>query len=150
MVTIATYDSHLGLIEIGYKSLHLCFFRRVDHIIRHEPSPLSDLANLQLQEYFLGTRREFQLPILPAGTAFQQAVWNSLLEIPYGEVRTYGEIADRFGKPGAARAVGQAANRNPLWIVIPCHRVVGKNGALTGYAGGLQMKQFLLNIENNT
>ena len=150
MVNIATYDSPLGLIEIGYEGQHLCFIRRVDHIIRHEPSPLSDLANLQLQEYFLGTRREFQLPILPAGTAFQQAVWNSLLEIPYGEVRTYGEIADRIGKPGAARAVGQAANRNPLWIVIPCHRVVGKNGALTGYAGGLQMKQFLLNIEKDT
>ena len=150
MVNIATYDSPLGLIEIGYESQHLCFIRRVDHIIRHEPSPLSDLANLQLQEYFLGTRREFQLPILPAGTAFQPAGWNSLLESPYGEVRTYGEIADRIGKPGAARAVGQAANRNPLWIVIPCHRVVGKNGALTGYAGVLQMKQFLLNIENNT
>lgn len=83
----------------------------------------------------------------PAGTPFQLAVWNQLLQIPYGETRTYGQIAAAIGKPGAARAVGMACNRNPLWIAIPCHRVVGSNHALTGYAGGLDMKQALLTLE---
>ena len=102
---------------------------------------------MQLQEYFEGKRTSFDLPILPKGTPFQLAVWKRLLEIPYGEVRTYGQIAAEIGNPKSSRAVGQAANRNPLWIVIPCHRVIGKNHSLTGYAGGLDMKRRLLQLE---
>jgi methylated-DNA-[protein]-cysteine S-methyltransferase len=84
---------------------------------------------------------------IPKGTEFQQKVWAALCEIPYGETRTYGEIAAAIGSPKAARAVGMACNRNPVWITIPCHRVVGSNGSLTGYAGGLEMKKFLLELE---
>ena len=81
------------------------------------------------------------------GTDFQKSVWHALQQIPYAQVRTYGQIAQALGRPGAARAVGQACNRNPLWIVIPCHRVIGKNSALTGYAGGIALKQELLELE---
>ena len=102
---------------------------------------------MQLQEYFEGKRTSFDLPILPKGTPFQLAVWTRLLEIPYGEVRTYGQIAAEIGNSKSSRAVGQATNRNPLWIVIPCHRVIGKNHSLTGYAGGLDMKRRLLQLE---
>ena len=101
----------------------------------------------QLREYFAGERRRFDLPIAPAGTPFRQRVWRLLLEIPHGETATYGEIANRLGTPDAARAVGAAVGRNPLAVVIPCHRVVGTNGALTGYAGGLDRKRWLLNHE---
>lgn len=92
-------------------------------------------------------RREFDLPLAPRGTPFQQAVWQQLLRIPYGEVRTYGQLAAALGKPGASRAVGSACRRNPLCILIPCHRVVGADGSLTGYAGGLDIKEYLLELE---
>lgn len=108
---------------------------------------ISETAISQIQEYFSGSRKVFDLPLSPKGTPFQKLVWQELRRIPYGEVRTYGQIAAAIGHPKAARAVGQAANRNPLWILIPCHRVVGKNGNLTGYAGGLTMKQTLLELE---
>ena len=111
------------------------------------PSPLSDMVQRQLQEYFAGSRTSFDLPIKPKGTPFQLAVWQALEEIPYGETRTYGNIAAAIGNPKASRAVGMACNRNPLWIVIPCHRVVGSNHNLTGYAGGLSMKRALLELE---
>lgn len=104
-------------------------------------------AGRQLDEYFTGRRTIFDLPLQPAGTPFQQAVWQSLRAIPYGETRTYGQIAAEVGKPNAARAVGQANHNNPLPILIPCHRVVGSGGALTGYAGGLSIKKFLLDLE---
>ena len=103
----------------------------------------------QLSEYFSGVRAEFDIPLAPKGTPFQMLVWQELRRIPYGQTRTYGEIATAIGKPGAARAVGMACNRNPIWLLIPCHRVVGKNGSLTGYAGGLDMKQQLLKLEQN-
>ena len=112
-----------------------------------EPTPLSDLVNAQLQEYFAGTRREFDFSINPDGTAFQRLVWHALLQIPFGETRTYGQIAASIGKPDAVRAVGSACNRNPIWIVIPCHRVVGQGRNLTGYVGGLDMKRALLDLE---
>ena len=102
---------------------------------------------MQIQAYFLGQCTHFDLPILLKGTDFQLAVWNNILQIPYGETRTYGQIAASIGKPHAARAVGQAANRNPCWIIVPCHRVVGQNNQLTGYAGGLDMKRALLALE---
>lgn len=110
-------------------------------------TPLLQETEEQLNEYFAGVRREFDLPLAPRGTPFQQAVWRLLLRIPYGEVRTYGQLATALGKPGASRAVGSACRRNPLCILIPCHRVVGADGSLTGYAGGLDIKEYLLELE---
>ena len=101
----------------------------------------------QLQEYFDGKRTEFQLPLDVQGTPFQMAVWDELRKIPYGETCSYGDIARSIGKPGAARAVGMANHENPVAIVIPCHRVVGSDGSLTGYAGGLPLKKQLLEME---
>jgi len=101
----------------------------------------------QLSEYFQGSRTEFDVDLDFNGTPFQVSVWRALLEIPYGQTRSYGEIAKSLGKPGAARAVGMANHDNPIAVVIPCHRVIGQNGSLTGYAGGLDLKQKLLSIE---
>lgn len=106
-----------------------------------------DRAAEQLAEYFAGERHEFDLLLDPVGTDFQVTVWRSLSEIPYGSTVTYGEQAARIGAPTAVRAVGSANGRNPLSIVLPCHRVVGSNGALTGFAGGLASKRFLLDLE---
>lgn len=110
-------------------------------------APLAQEVLRQLEEYLDGARREFSLPLRPAGTPFQRAVWQALGTIPYGQTRTYGEVAAQVGRPKACRAVGMANNRNPLSILVPCHRVVGKNGALTGYAGGLDVKARLLKLE---
>ncbi|NLN84746.1 MAG: methylated-DNA--[protein]-cysteine S-methyltransferase [Candidatus Cloacimonetes bacterium] len=101
----------------------------------------------QLREYLSGKRKEFDLKLEPQGTQFQKDVWNAMLEIPYGETRSYKEIAQRIGRPLAYRAVGQASNRNPIAIIIPCHRVVGSNGSLTGYGGGMPIKIRLLDLE---
>jgi methylated-DNA-[protein]-cysteine S-methyltransferase len=101
----------------------------------------------QLEEYFAGTRSAFTVPVAPAGTPFQRAVWRELTTIPYGQRRTYGQIAETLGGPRLTRAVGAANARNPISIVVPCHRVVGSDGSLTGYAGGLARKQFLLDLE---
>jgi methylated-DNA-[protein]-cysteine S-methyltransferase len=101
----------------------------------------------QLREYFAGTRVAFDLPLAPVGTPWQRAVWDTLLAIPFGETATYGELAARLGRPSAARAAGASVGRNPLAIVVPCHRVVGANGALTGYAGGIERKRWLLDLE---
>ena len=147
MVNFAYYDSPLGLIQIGCEDEAVVSVRRHEEEFHHIPSPLSELANNQLQEYFCGKRTCFDFPIRPKGTPFQLEVWKALSRIPYAQTRTYGQIAAEIGKPKAARAVGQAANRNPLWIVIPCHRVVGSCGKLTGYAGGLDLKQYLLKLE---
>lgn len=103
----------------------------------------------QLTEYENGKRKFFELPLHLIGTDFQKQVWNALLEIPYGETRSYQEIAIRIGKPKALRAVGGACNRNPIGIIVPCHRVIGKNGSLTGYAGGLSYKELLLKHEKD-
>lgn len=109
----------------------------------------SNIIQKQLTEYERGARKVFDLPLHLEGTEFQKQVWNALLEIPYGETRTYQEIAIRIGKPKAVRAVGGACNRNPIGIIVPCHRVIGKNGSLTGYAGGLSYKELLLNHEKD-
>lgn len=101
----------------------------------------------QLEEYFSGERRTFSLDLKPKGTGFQQEVWEALKEIPYGQIKTYGGLAKELGKPKAARAVGAAIGRNPLPVVIPCHRVVGHNGNLTGFYGGLHLKEKLLELE---
>lgn len=101
----------------------------------------------QLEEYFAGARREFELELAPAGGEFERRVWAALCEIPYGQTASYGEIARRLGEPGAARAVGAANGRNPIAIVVPCHRVIGADGSLTGYGGGLERKRLLLDLE---
>ncbi|MEE2658277.1 MAG: methylated-DNA--[protein]-cysteine S-methyltransferase [Candidatus Latescibacterota bacterium] len=101
----------------------------------------------QFQAYFAGELREFNLPLSPQGTVFQRRVWSELRKIPYGQTCSYGELARRIGKPGAARAVGSANHYNPLPVVVPCHRVIGSRGQLTGYAGGVQVKRFLLELE---
>lgn len=110
-------------------------------------SPLLEETKKQLSEYFAGSRKVFALPLAPKGTPFRQKVWQALCTIPWGETRTYGEIAAQIGQPKASRAVGMANHHNPISIIIPCHRVVGKNGSLTGYAGGLSVKSFLLELE---
>jgi methylated-DNA-[protein]-cysteine S-methyltransferase len=102
----------------------------------------------QLQQYFRGTRTTFDLTLAPKGTAFQTAVWKALEAIPYGQTRTYADIATMVGRPRAVRAVGLANGRNPLPIVVPCHRVIGKDGSLVGYGGGLEVKQALLDLEH--
>ena len=104
-------------------------------------------AEAQLDEYFAGSRTRFELPLAPQGTAFQLGVWQELARIPYGVTISYAELAQRVGKPTATRAVGAANGRNPLPIVLPCHRVIGADGALTGFGGGLPMKEFLLKLE---
>lgn len=108
---------------------------------------LTALAARELKEYFRGERREFTVPLRPHGTPFQQAVWATLRDIPYGETASYKQIAERVGNAKATRAVGMANNRNPIVIMIPCHRVIGANGSLTGYGGGLDIKRSLLELE---
>lgn len=110
------------------------------------PAPLQETAR-QLEEYFRGERQDFDLPLAPEGTDFQRRVWDRLRQIPYGQTRSYGQIAAEIGQPRASQAVGAANGRNPLSIVVPCHRVVGSTGAMTGYAGGLERKQTLLDLE---
>ncbi|GAA0599347.1 methylated-DNA--[protein]-cysteine S-methyltransferase [Kutzneria viridogrisea] len=102
----------------------------------------------QLDEYFAGQRTEFDLPLAMRGTPFQLSVWHALTEIPYGETATYGELAQLLGKPGASRAVGLANGKNPIGIIVPCHRVIGSTGDLTGYGGGLERKRALLEFES--
>ena len=103
----------------------------------------------EIKEYLEGKRNSFDLPLEPEGTEFQKKAWNVLKEIPYGETRSYGEIAKLIGNEKASRAVGMANNKNPIMIMIPCHRVIGVNGKLVGYAGGLDVKEKLLNMEKN-
>ncbi len=109
--------------------------------------PVLAAATTQISDYFAGTRTTFDLPLAPRGTDFQQAVWRALNAIPYGETRSYADIALAIGRPTAMRAVGAANGRNPISIVTPCHRVIGRSGALTGFAGGLAAKQHLLALE---
>ena len=109
--------------------------------------PVLEAAERELAEYFAGERRSFDVPLDPVGTAFQQRAMLELRKVPYGETRTYGQQAAFIGRPTASRAVGAANGRNPLSIFVPCHRVVGANGALTGFAGGVHVKQLLLNLE---
>ncbi len=115
-----------------------------------DPDPDAEIfmrAAAELKEYFAGQRREFTVPIAFRGTPFQQTVWTALRGIPYGETISYGELADRLGNPTASRAVGLANGKNPVSIIVPCHRVVGASGSLTGYGGGLERKRYLLDFE---
>ncbi len=113
---------------------------------KHEPRAFVDVAR-QLTEYFAGEREDFDLPLEMCGTVFQLEVWSALRRIPYGEVRSYAEIARAIGRPKAVRAVGAANGANPIPIIVPCHRVIGSNGSLTGFGGGLDVKRRLLDLE---
>ncbi|MDR3020476.1 MAG: methylated-DNA--[protein]-cysteine S-methyltransferase [Treponema sp.] len=115
----------------------------------NKETPLIKETAKQLDEYFSKKRKNFDIPLLLRGTKFQMKVWNTLKEIPYGETRSYKELAEMTGNPKASRAVGMANNRNPLPIIIPCHRIIGSDGSLTGYAGGLELKQKLLELERD-
>jgi len=134
---------HIGFVRDAIVSLHIT----QDSLNSKKGSALTDKAVLQLEEYFNGTRKTFDIPIAPSGSAFQQKIWEAMSSIPYGETRSYGYIAALAGNPNAARAAGGVCNRNPIQIIIPCHRVIGANGSLTGYAGGLDIKQKLLEFE---
>lgn len=150
----ATLASPIGEIEIQSTSekitaLHFLNDDVGDGGIALPPdSPVCLAASVtQLAAYFAGQRRHFDLPLAPAGTDFQQQVWRALQEIPFGQTTTYGRLAVELGNPGATRAVGLANGRNPIGIIIPCHRVIGHNGKLTGYASGLWRKAWLLQHE---
>ena len=133
------------------------YFVGCDHISaelkqwkRDAQHPILRQANVQLQEYFTGKRTEFSLPLHVTGTDFQERVWRQIALIPYGKTISYADLAHKAGKPKAVRAAGTNTGRNPLSIVIPCHRVIGKNGGITGYAGGLDKKRYLLELEKST
>ena len=151
METIFFYDTPVGKLCIGEENgciTHVTWSKIPQEYVLEE-TELILKCKVQLEEYFAGKRKTFDLPLAPKGTEFQQKVWNALKEIPYGEIKTYGEIAAAIGNPKAARAVGMANNRNPIGIIIPCHRVVGVNGKLVGYAGGMEKKEFLLELEKS-
>ncbi len=144
------YETKIGEITIfenGKDITHLHFGKFVFEDANITETPLLKKASNQLQEYFSGKRKLFDLPLSPQGTEFQQRVWNALQEIPYGKTCSYKDIAKNIGNIKACRAVGMANNKNPLPIFIPCHRVVGANGKLVGYGGGLDIKEKLLEIE---
>lgn len=115
--------------------------------VRDDALPVFALARKELDAYFAGTLRTFTVPLAPKGTDFQKRVWTALTKIPFGETRTYGQQAAMIGQPAAVRAVGAANGKNPIGIIVPCHRVIGANGTLTGYAGGLHNKELLLKLE---
>jgi methylated-DNA-[protein]-cysteine S-methyltransferase len=134
----------------GRSILVLAFDAPVDEAIAavpEAPRTLLDSLRQQLDEYFAGRRTAFELPLAPAGTPFQRDVWRALCTVPYGQTASYAQIALQVGSPSAVRAVGAANGRNPIAIVIPCHRIIGSNGTLTGYAGGLDRKRRLLALE---
>jgi methylated-DNA-[protein]-cysteine S-methyltransferase len=148
----ARIDSPIGpltaLVDGDGALTHLLF--------AHHPAPADAVwdeercapVRAQLEEYFRGERDAFDLPLAPAGTEFQRRVWDELVRIPFGETVDYGALAVRVGRPGAARAVGRANATNPIPIIVPCHRVIGANGSLTGYAGGMEAKRTLLDLES--
>lgn len=151
MKTICWRESPIGPLGVGEEdgAITLILFagQQPPEGYREGETSLLREAWAQLERYFAGELRQFSLPLAPAGTPFQQAVWRALEEIPYGETRSYGEIASQVGRPKASRAVGAANHRNPIPIVIPCHRVIGAGGTLTGYGGGLDRKKLLLDLE---
>lgn len=156
MKNLILFDAPFGriaLAEQGGKITNL-FLRDLPEVKASTYTPnetgiLKEAAR-QLGEYFEGRRQAFNLSLEPAGTPFMQAVWQELLQIPFGETRSYQDIARNMGNPKACRAVGQANHRNPIPILIPCHRVIGSRGSLVGYGGGLEIKKFLLALEHET
>ena len=149
MSNLFFYETDLGIIGIrdNNNAITEVFYSKSKINDYLKETPLIRECFNQLKEYFQGTRREFTIPIEAEGSEFQKKVWKALLDIPYGQTRTYKEIAIAIGNEKACRAVGMANNRNPISIIIPCHRVIGANGKLVGYGGGLDIKEKLLNIE---
>lgn len=145
------YTSPLGLIEIKEQDdclTNLSFVTEPSESQKHQASStVLKVACRQLDEYFTGKRKYFDLPLAPKGTDFQQKIWHELQKIDYGTTKTYADIAAAIGNTKACRAVGQANNKNPIAIIIPCHRVIGKSGNLIGYAAGIALKQKLLDLE---
>lgn len=147
------YDTALGPVTITASDLAVeavVFGNKIPEGSMNQKTELTDKTALQLEEYFQGERKHFDFPTAPKGTEFQMKVWDALQKIPYGETRTYKEIAQAVGNPNAARAIGMANNKNKLMVLIPCHRVIGANGALVGYAGGIGIKEKLLKLEKNS
>ena len=151
MIYFSHFDSTVGRLWIAESDgfithITLSEFAASSNALKKQTSLIYN-AVTQLREYFEGKRTQFDLPLRPQGTAFQQSVWQALLKIPYGKTCSYQDIAIEINNPKAVRAVGGANNKNPIIIVIPCHRVIGKNGSLVGYGGGLDIKEYLLNHE---
>jgi methylated-DNA-[protein]-cysteine S-methyltransferase len=143
-----TIESPLGLIEVTADAAAVTAVRFVAQESKPSRSnPMVAGACRQLKEYFADGRRDFQLPLAPGGTEFQKAVWAELLAVPFGATASYRDIAAAIGKPAATRAVGAANGRNPIPIIVPCHRIIGSNGHLTGYGSGLWRKEWLLRHE---
>jgi methylated-DNA-[protein]-cysteine S-methyltransferase len=140
----------LGLIKLSETDgfiTRLSFIKDTPPTTSGPQPPILNEAGKQLREYLAGKRKTFDLPLAAEGTSFQKSVWKALRQIPYGETRSYKEVAEMIGSPKAFRAVGMANNQNPILIMIPCHRVIGANGKLTGYAAGLAIKEELLQLE---
>lgn len=147
-MNFAIYEFPFGLLKIGYERDSLVLLKKIDKISDYgKKTEFTDLVYNEVMEYLDGKRKTFDIKYEINGTEFQKKVWKELTKIPYGETRTYKEIAVAVGNPKASRAVGMANNKNPISIVIPCHRVIGSDGKLTGYAGGLDMKKALLDLE---
>ena len=148
MKGIAIYHSPVGDIQLEYENGAVTGLKNADADVHVDaPNELTNTVFRQLDEYFAGTRRIFDFPYRLNGTPFQKKVWAALCEIPYGETRSYKDIAEAVGSPKAFRAVGMANHANPIFIAVPCHRVIGAGGALVGYGGGLEMKKALLKLE---
>ena len=150
MQNLYFYQTPLGEIGIAQNEAAITNLYFPDETLPQIPiqeTALLNQAGQELADYFAGNRKYFDLPLAPAGTIFQKAVWQSLTEIPYAATRTYKDIAFKIANPKACRAVGQANNKNPIPILIPCHRVIGSNGSLVGYASGLAIKKYLLELE---
>lgn len=144
----AVYPFPFGQLKIGYEGNAVTLLTRTDDpVSKTGRTALTDLVFQQVTEYLEGQRRTFDFPYILHGTPFQEKVWRALCDIPYGETRTYGQIAAAVGNPKAGKAVGMANHYNPILIAVPCHRVIGANGKLTGYAAGLDMKEALLRLE---
>ena len=141
--------SPVGRLRIDADNTGICGVNRTEEALCSPEEPLLADCARQLAEYFSGTRRVFDLPLHPVGTAFRMRVWAELQQIPYGQTITYGELARRVGNARGSRAVGGANHHNPISIIIPCHRVIGEDGSLTGYGGGLDMKDALLRLEGS-
>lgn len=152
MKNTAVFQTILGKVVISEQDgavTELFFAKDTQYIGNNRITPLLKEAQKQLLEYFSGTRRTFDLKLAAKGTEFQKTVWNTLQEIEYGETRSYKQVAEMIGRPEASRAVGMANSKNPILIITPCHRIIGSDGKLVGYAGGLEIKKNLLEMENN-
>ncbi|MBR5148933.1 MAG: methylated-DNA--[Bacteroidaceae bacterium] len=148
---IHTFCSPIGIVRLTEEGGAITRIELSDAIdASSAPTPLLREAELQIMAYLGGKCQQLDFPIRMVGTPFQQRVWRGLQQIPYGTTRTYGEIATAIGNPRASRAVGMACNKNPLLLIVPCHRVVGANGKLTGFAYGMNAKQWLLELEEAT